>query len=232
MEAHPETGICGTWAQAFGEAQFQLLHPVDPERIRAKLLFDSAFVHPSVLMRRRLLNAYDLRYPPLAHFEDYVLWQQAARVFPLANLPERLLRYRITSGSAFHGANEAERQSVYRGIDERSLRELGLAPTAAQMETHSFLRCPFGDRTEDAEAWLLTLRDANAQAAYYDPAAFRDTLRDRWFLVCYLASGSGLARWRRYFRSPLSDPTGQPAAVRVKLPAKFLLQGLRGRLGV
>ncbi len=229
LDAHPAVGLCGTWAEAFGGARFSLPNPADPEAIRAKLLFDSALVHPSVMLRRSFFDRHGLRYPPLAHFEDYALWQQAARLFPIANLPTVLLRYRVTPQSAFHGAGEAERQAVYRRLDRDALAFLGIDPTPAELAVHHFLRCPTEDRTDDAEAWLLRLRAANENTQYYDPAAFRGALRERWFLVCYLLPGGGLGRWGRYVGSPLYARGDVTARAHLKVLAKFLVQRLRGQ---
>ena len=229
LDSHPGVGLCGTWAEAFGAGRFSMPNPTGPETIRAKLLFDSALVHPSVMLRRGLFNRHGLRYPPLAHFEDYALWQQAARLFPLANLPAVLLRYRVTPQSAFHGANEAERRAVYARLDREALAFLGIDPTPAELAVHQFLRCPTEDHTDEAEAWLLRLNAANAASHYYDPAAFREALRERWFLVCYLLPGGGLARWRRYVGSPLYGRGDVTARAHVKVLAKFLVQRLRGQ---
>lgn len=231
LDAHPEVGLCGTGARAFGEASFLMPNPTGPEEIRAKLLFDSALVHPSVMLRRRLVDERGLRYPLLPHFEDYALWQSAARAFPLANLPETLLLYRVTPQSAFHGADDAERRAAYLRLDRAALAFLGIDATDAELDIHHFLRCPLGSRADTAESWLLTLRGANERTRYYAPAAFREALRERWFLVCYLLPGGGLERWQRYVRSPLYAAGDFTPPARLKVLAKFLVQRLRGRLG-
>lgn len=230
MDAHPTVGISGTWAAAFGEARFSMPNPTDSERIRAKLLFDSALVHPVVILRPALLARHGLAYRDLYPIDDYDLWQRAARAFPLANLPETLLRYRVTGGSAFHAA-DAGRAALYRRLDESALAFLGIDPTPAELTIHHFLRRPTEDRTDDAEAWLLKLRVANIDARYYNPAAFREALRERWFLVCYLLPGGGLGRWRRYVRSPLYERRDIAAPAHLKVLLKFLVQRLRARLG-
>lgn len=232
LDAHPAVGLCGTWAASFGSARFSMPNPADPEGVRAKLLFDSALVHPSVMLRRALFDRHGLRYPPLAHFEDYALWQRAARLFPLANLPEVLLRYRVTPRSAFHGAAEEDRRAVYAGLDRDALALLVIAASPAELSIHHFLRCPVADdRTDEAEAWLLRLSAANRKAQYYDSAAFREALRERWFLVCYLLPGVGWGRWRRYSGSPLYARGDMAGGAHFKVMLKFLAQRLRARVG-
>lgn len=227
MDARPEVGIVGVWAQAFGEARFRIPHPPDPERIRAKLLFDSALVHPAVLMRRAFLDTHGLRYAPLGHFEDYDLWQRAARLFPLANLPEYLFRYRVTGGSAYFGAKWEAQREVYAQLDRAMLPALGINPTPADLDVHTYLRRPDGDRRDEAEAWLLRLSEANRGTAYYDPDAFAAMLHERWLVVCYQTTGRSAARWRRYARSPITRQARLPPPMQVRMLGKFLLQPLR-----
>lgn len=230
LDAHPDVGLCGTWAASFGSARFSMPNPAAPEGIRAKLLFDSALVHPSIMLRRALFDRHGLRYPPLAHFEDYALWQRAARLFPLANLPEVLLRYRVSPQSAFHGAAEADRQAVYAGLDRDALLFLGIAASPADLSVHHFLRCPTPeDRTDEAESWLRRLSAANGASQYYNPATFREALRERWFLVCYLLPGGGWRRWRRYSGSPLYARGDVAGGAHFRVMLKFLAQRLRGR---
>ncbi|MGI4789435.1 MAG: glycosyltransferase family 2 protein [Janthinobacterium lividum] len=227
LDTHPDVGIVGVWARAFGESHFNIPHPADPERIRAKLLFDSALVHPSVLMRRSLLNAHSLRYEPLGHFEDYELWQHAARLFPLANISEYLFCYRVTTGSAFFGAAWENQREVYARIDQAALPFLGIEPTPSELDIHTYLRRPEGSLRTEAEAWLLKLAEANRRTDYYDQAAFAEMLHERWMLACYQTAGQSAARWLRYARSPLTHQARLPLRMWVRMLGKFLLQRLR-----
>lgn len=227
LDAHPEVGIVGVWARAFGEANFSIPQPPDSETARAKLLFDSCFVHPAVLIRRSLLDFHNLRYQPLAHFEDYELWQRAARLFPIANIPEWLFRYRVTGQSAFFGANRQEQEETYRRIDQASLPFLGILPTDFELSIHNFLRCPEGNRCTEAEDWLQKLEQANRNTGYYEAAAFAAILHERWLVACYQAPGSAWKRWRRYARSPITQNAVLPAWMRFRMLGKFLLQRYR-----
>ena len=227
LDRNPEVGIVGVWATAFGEANFSIPQPADPESARAKLLFDTCLVHPAVLIRRSFLQIHGLRYLPLAHFEDYELWQRAARLFPVTNIPEWLFQYRVTGQSAFFGANLKEQEGVYRRIDRTSLPFLGIVPTDAELSIHNFLRRPGGNRRAEAEAWLQKLEQANRQTGYYEAAAFAAILHERWLVVCYQTTGSAWERWRRYARSPLTRSARLPARMRLRMLGKFLLQQYR-----
>jgi len=102
LEAHPEIGVLGTWIQDIGWKDSQGVSwpvPSDPHVIRWFLLFGNCIAHPSVMMRRDLLERLGYYRPEALHVEDYDLWIRASEVTELANMSEVLLRYRLSEGS-------------------------------------------------------------------------------------------------------------------------------------
>ncbi len=101
-------GLVGTWATIMSETGAPvgaLEHPTDDERIRYALLFDTPFVHPSMMMRRELfaiVGGYD-GAPSI--FEDFNLWSRMVPHTRGANIPEHLLRYRLVGTSLSHIGN-------------------------------------------------------------------------------------------------------------------------------
>ena len=97
MELHPEIGVVGSDMIVFGEGLdehlFDFVH--DKEGCKAGLLFATCFAHPSVMMRRDLLEQHHLRYDDAYRgLEDYELWYRISQYTELVNIPEPLLRYR------------------------------------------------------------------------------------------------------------------------------------------
>jgi glycosyltransferase involved in cell wall biosynthesis len=73
--------------------------PATPGMIAWSLLFTCIVVHPSVVVRRSVLQRlgyYPLGYTPT---EDYALWMRAAKFTRLASIPEVLVYYRNVSTS-------------------------------------------------------------------------------------------------------------------------------------
>jgi glycosyltransferase involved in cell wall biosynthesis len=104
MDAHPACGLLGTWSVIQEDrtpTARQHRHPCSNGELQLRVLFDSFFVHSSVMMRRATLDRtgpYPTdpeRNPP----EDFDLWLRIARDHELANLPEPLLVYREVPGS-------------------------------------------------------------------------------------------------------------------------------------
>lgn len=206
LDANPAFGVCGTRARAFGTARYLIRHPAKPEQIRCRLLFNTAFVHPSVIMRRSLLQEHGLRYGELRHFEDLELWQRAADHFPCANLDISLLMYRVAQRSAFHGADSAEQRETYRRIDREALGRLGIDATEEDLEIHHGLRNrSAGADLDCVEKWLLRLRDANRHAGRYCADVFEPMLADYWFVACSRARTLPAGGWERFAGSSLAN---------------------------
>ncbi len=179
MEAHPEVGLLGTWA-VIEDEQGRVVgaheHPADDALIRWSLLFDTPFVHPTMVIRRALfeqVGGYD-GDPGL--FEDFNLWSRMIRHTCGANLPEHLLRYRLVGTSLSHvTTRRLERvhrqrllnvQVEFAGLDratQAGIAELGLR--------HAAITVPCLLR-------VRRLLRARASRLIHEPAARRKTLRE------------------------------------------------------
>lgn len=229
FDAHPEVGILGTWYQRFGGAGSIARLPTESEEIRCTLLFENALCHPSVMMRRAFLRQFQLSYPAgYAHAEDYALWVQAAACFPLANLPEILLHYRIHSTQVV-SSNRVEKDATAARIHGEQLQALGIEPSDEQRRLHEAIcmsRVPESVLGLDAyEHWLLQLLQANARCRRYPVALFERLLGARWFRLCYLSTRHGLPVLARYHRSPLR----RCVAESMERYAKFCIKSIMRR---
>lgn len=105
LDAHPEVGLLGTWAEivdADGKRIGAFEHPTSHARIRHDLLFDTPFAHPTMMIRRALFNSAGGYDSDPAIFEDHDLWRRMITRTKGANLPEHLLRYRRLPNSLSH----------------------------------------------------------------------------------------------------------------------------------
>ncbi len=102
LEAHPEIGVLGTWIQDISPNEPDGIVwpvPADPEVVGWFLLFGNCIAHPSVMMRRELLERVGYYRADAVHVEDYDLWIRASDITGLANIPEVLVQYRLSAGS-------------------------------------------------------------------------------------------------------------------------------------
>lgn len=92
MNQNPQYGISGTLVKKFNE---ELLNsPIPSAFLRPLLLNYCPFVHPSIIIRRSILESSQVKYKGL--LEDFHLWMELSWKTEFGLLNEILLKYRIT----------------------------------------------------------------------------------------------------------------------------------------
>ena len=100
LERHPEIGILGTWASRIdgnGCVVGDWCLSPNPKVLKWSHFFHVCVVHPTVLMRREVLEKLNFYRPDAIHAEDRDLWLRASAITDFSNLPEILLKYRVWS---------------------------------------------------------------------------------------------------------------------------------------
>ena len=210
LAAHPDVGLCGGRATAFGLRAGPFFRPpLTHAEIQSYLLFDSPFVHPTVMMRRDLVERHGLRFnPAFCPADDYELWSRAVRLFPTANLDGVMLRYRVHAASLTQ-SEWGEMDAQATRIAARELAALNLSVNDETLRFHRNLgrgRCfPIRDRgtLDRAETWLQSLVSANDAAGRCAPEAFRRIVAGIWFSACYHAGALGAGMLQHYATSGL-----------------------------
>lgn len=225
MESHPTVGVCGTWIETFGVDHPDVRrYPADDAMIRSWMLFESVLAHPSVMMRREVVDRHGLSYDAAArHAEDYDLWVRAARHTDLANIPLVLLRYRSHPQQVVKKHETTKRESARR-IRLTQLHSLGLAPDDDELTLHEALGGWEFTATRDfitaAHTWLMKLISANQSTGVYPAEALHRTLGLRWAALCASATHLGFWTWRTFRRSPLQVSAGFNWKQRLKFGVK------------
>ena len=100
MENNPNIGVLGTNVQIISNEPHLLLHryPLDDKSIKKQMTMVSPISHPSVMMRRDILDLYGFYNEDFLQAEDVELWYRLSeRGVQFANLDEPLLNYRRTN---------------------------------------------------------------------------------------------------------------------------------------
>lgn len=210
MLAHPEIGLCGGLATAFGMREGLFFRPpLTHDEILSYMLFDCPFVHATVMLRRDLMERHRLRYDPTyCPTDDYELWRRAARLFPVVNINQVLLRYRVHASSLTQ-SEWGDMDGHAARIAALELADLGVTAGEEELRFHRNLgrgRCfPIKQRDEldRAEEWLQKLLTANVQFKRYPATEFARIVAGIWFSACYHAGSLGLWMPKRYTHSPL-----------------------------
>lgn len=141
MEKHPEIGISGTAYQSFGEgfvSQTRVLES-DPLQNQANLMFFPVLAHPSVIMRKSVLDENNLRYrEEFKNAEDYGLWVEASNFTKISNVKKKLLNYRILDKSITRQANKDfnSRFNIHKKIYQLYFERIGLHLSEQELLLH------------------------------------------------------------------------------------------------
>jgi len=205
LDEHPEVGVCGTWTLGFGDAVSHYRPPRNPEDIRAHLFWSIALDHPSIMMRRSVLEQHSLAYDPCCRdVDDFDFFIRAAEVTQLANVPEFLLWTRAHPGEV-SVVNRQEQMAVESQLLLRQLKTL--MPKTTDDERRFHLQIARDDvdvcRLADAERWLLRLEEANRQMNRYDTVSFWRHLQWKWFQIHATVEPLVMRQPLNYLRSPL-----------------------------
>lgn len=101
LDTHANVAAVGCWERVIDEkAEFisYAAMPCDPQRIRDTLFVKMCVSHPALMVRAGVFKAVGLYRQSYYAAEDYELVRRIAARYDVANLPEYLLEYRISSG--------------------------------------------------------------------------------------------------------------------------------------
>lgn len=138
MDAHPEIGVCGSCVRIFEEdgSERDFIYSETDAEIRVDMLFNCAFAHPSIIIRKAILDEnnlfYNIKYEKA---EDYRMWYDILKVSKGHNLRETLLRYRHHQGQVTR-VNAKEQKIVVTEMRKVMYNTLNL-DTDAYLEVFS-----------------------------------------------------------------------------------------------
>lgn len=107
LETFPEIGVLGTGIRIMDSSGVRIPAKklfTEHEALRWGLCFSTSIMHPTVMMRRKIVEEAGGYNQEMAQAEDYDLWRRLSAVTRLANLPDELvdLRRHETNASSLH----------------------------------------------------------------------------------------------------------------------------------
>ena len=95
LDNHPDVVVCGTTYKIVDNDK-KIILPQDHEAIKIGLLWGNCVSHPSVMIRKKIVDDFSIRYDTSKEpAEDYDMWVRLLSIGKLHNLKEILLEYRV-----------------------------------------------------------------------------------------------------------------------------------------
>lgn len=212
MDANPDIGICGCWMEVMGDRQAMWHSPSDPDEMKVRLLFQNVLAHPTVMMRKSVLEEHLLRYDEaFTTAQDYELWSRMLKVTKATSLQEALLRYRMHGQSVSSGSGGAQALNS-RKVRESLLRSLGLNFDGAEADLHESIS--LGQYPADMvfvgrlDKWFAKLSAQNKLSKVYAHPKLLQVLTEKFFSSLAVVPSGRIVKLRRVISSrwlPLGD---------------------------
>lgn len=191
MMAHPELGAIGSYYEVIdsqGKKQTSIKVPSLARDNATFLLFNVSFCHSTLMMRSDVAKFYEYK-KGFDIIEDYEIAYRISRDFPIGNLPEYTVQYRV------HGANisiEKKQRLLYlrKQIDKLVLKDLGIPFSEEELLLHSnFINMNEGYFTSSLrmamlEDWLLKFHAYCFREKQLNMKMLRRILTIRWSTLC------------------------------------------------
>jgi hypothetical protein len=111
LDSHPEVVVCGTTYKIVGNDK-RITLPEDHEAIKIGLLWGNCILHPSVMIRKKILADFSIQYDTSKEpAEDYALWVQLLSHGKLHNLQAVLVEYRVYSNQVSRKRAEEQKKN-------------------------------------------------------------------------------------------------------------------------
>ena len=134
MDNNPDIGVCGAFIEFFMASEGICTLPQDDENLRIHCLSATPLFHPTVIMRKKMLDDNNLRYDPNYFTEDYELWSRIVKYTKIHNIPEVLLKYRASGENATITNAQKVHNSHISVMKKQFVEYLGFEPTDNELQ--------------------------------------------------------------------------------------------------
>jgi len=183
MKDNPNVDVVGTWLQLMGKYDEILELETKSEDIKMNLLTNENLAHPSVMIRKRVLEKYNFIYDTSYNVaQDYDLWVRMFDFCSFANIPEALIKYRMhdnQNSNIMEKHNHTETNRILKNL----LKKMDIQPNESDLIIHKKLFTGYDiDSLLIGEVfkYLRQLRSSNLRNKIFDPNAFNEFLRMKW----------------------------------------------------
>ena len=194
MKAHAEVAVCGTWVELYESPAIVWKTSETAEKANCSAFFESCFHHPTVMIRKSVLDQFGGYDESIQFAQDCHLWSRL--VFDhqqvLNNIPQVLLRYRSHPDKPRdkYRLDQYDRATELR---KKNLARLSLAPTDDKYQWHDVLCCAKAlkdkQQFQSLMAWINQLEEANRSVGLLSARAFEEEINRKLLGVCLASAG-------------------------------------------
>ncbi len=210
MESNPKVGVCGCWIKYLqSEPTSTLKYPTNHSQVLSHVFFNKALVcHPSVMIRKSILEQYQLRYPTECKYgQDYALWISLLNHCEFANIPQVLFMYRIHSSQVSSQYHDTQLywQNIYQA---RFIKRVYPSVTDQDIRFHQEMLATLQhsqvNNIFSIHRWIMKFWNSPDAPVFFHSPYFKKILGRFWLRCCHLSTQQGIAVFFLFFKYPIS----------------------------
>lgn len=180
LESNIDVGLCGTWGATIDKESKKIIPAVSDVAIKANMLFDSQFIHSSVMFRSEVIKALDVVYKDILA-EDYELFFRLCSSTKVHNIPEYLIKYRIRPGQI----SQDNAEKLFKDACEVRYMQLArlLCRSLSMNDKKLYVMLLTADAGDKSLGFVLSLAfemlEANLRGNIYSERALAAVMRKR-----------------------------------------------------
>lgn len=211
LEENQQVGMCGSWyIQEGGRGHGRIVElPCQLEDIYLLMLYGNAFSHPSVMIRKDVLETNNIRYNvSLMPSEDYALWVTLLEHSKLANIPEVLFKYRIHDNNFGRKKRSQTQKNNRANYQIRVMKQVFKYDNFSDVEwiiLQKFLALEELKHLQDLKKIISILQKINQNPQFENISESKmiSFLRNHFYYLCTTSTHLGLKMWIIYIKSGL-----------------------------
>ena len=188
LDNNPDIGFLGICPTVFGAENWEWNTEFDTDKIYADSLFFLPSLHPTVMLRKSVLDEFHLEYDPTCYYtEDYEFFCRVLTHTKAMNLDDKSLFYYRTHAQAATHANVSEGNRIYKMVTDRNLKELGLELSEEDVSLlylHEGCKNMTGDvltqNITKLDLLMKQILQQNMKLNKYETSALFYTMHKRW----------------------------------------------------
>ena len=197
LEKNKDIVMCSTYVKIFKD-NFKLLSKTfktdtDYEKIKIKLLFRNYIAHPTIMIRKEVIDKYSLRYREEDKgMEDYALWLNLVNKEKLATIPIPLLKYRFLSNSISSKVlKDTEKyKNILKNIFNRELKCIFSNLSEEDLDIHIEINLinnlkEYKYSLEEKIEYLNKLKNILEEIGVYDQNILENEINEK-IIECYI----------------------------------------------
>ncbi|MCK6601560.1 MAG: glycosyltransferase [Bacteroidetes bacterium] len=225
MEENPNIGVSGTWMQMRVSGR-TVRFPITHDEIRTAMIVRCPLAHPSVILRKRVLEESGLTYnTEFPSAQDFDLWQRLSLITQLANIPEVLLEYNNHTGQISNKLKDQQNQFSDK-IRLRAIQPVSAALNDSEKRVYlNFLNKKSPESItdfQDTAQVLKKLFELNQATGAFPVSQFNRQYGRLWFTLMDGVDGLSFRHLRLFLSHPLGKSPNVHRSEQIKLIFKVI----------